>query len=139
MHADVVAMDVGGDFFSFARVQRKADALLQFRKKRVGGATMFEEEEFEASLFPALPQNFAGAKYFGDAANDWDDLFWFDKSIECDRQVRIGGKAATDAQCEANLGLSSATASGGSEADVVDFRIGAPVATAGDGNFKFAR
>jgi hypothetical protein len=100
---------------------------------------MFEKEKFEASLFPALPQNFAGAKYFRYAANDGNDLFGLDKSIKRNRQMRIGRKAAPDAQCEAYFGLSCATSSGSGEADVIDFGIGAPVAAAGNGNFKFAR
>src|ERR1700693_2760969 len=139
MHADVVAMNVGGDVFPFAGIERKADALLQFREESVGGPAMFEEEKFEAGFFPALPQNFAGAEYFGDAANDWDNLVGLDESIERDGQVRIGGKTAADAQREAYFGLSGATSSGGGEADVINFRIGAPVAASGDGNFEFAR
>src|ERR1700675_727621 len=139
MHADVVAMDVGWDVFSFAGIERKADALLQFRQESVGGPSVFEEEKFEAGLFPALTQNFAGAEDFGHTANDRDDLFGLNESVEGDGQVRIGGQTAADAQREACFGLSCATSSRGGEADVIDFGIGAPVAAAGDGNFKFAR
>ncbi len=53
--------------------------------------------------------------------------------------MRIGGEAATDAQGEAHFAPAVAMTGGSGEADVVDFRIGAPVAAAGDGNFKFAR
>src|ERR1700688_2424027 len=98
MHADVVAMDVGGDVFLFAGIERKADALLQFGQKSVGGPAMFQEEKFEAGLFPALPQDFAGAKYFGDTTNYLNNLFRLDESVECDREVRIGGKTASNAQ-----------------------------------------
>src|ERR1700681_4308582 len=132
MYADVVAMDVGWDVFPFAGIERKADALLQFREESVGGPAVFQEEKFEPGLFPALPQNFAGAKYFGYTTNYLDDLFWFDKSIECDRQVRIGGKTAANAQRKAYFGLSCATSSRGGKANVVDLRIGTPVAAAGN-------
>ena len=46
MHADVVAMDVRGDVFAFAGVERKADALLQFRQESVSVPAVFEEEKF---------------------------------------------------------------------------------------------
>src|ERR1700722_4113979 len=132
MHADVIAMDVGGDVSPFAGIERKADALLQFREKSAGGPAMFEEEKFETGLFPALPQNFTGAKYLRYTANDRDDLFGPDESIECDGEVRIGGKTAANAKSKAYFGLSCATSRGGGEAEVVNFGIRAPMAKAGD-------
>ena len=138
MHADVVTVDVRWDFFPFAGIERKADALLQFRQERVGSPAMFKEEKFETSLFPALTQNFAGAENFRHAANYLDDLVGLDESVECHREVRIGGKTASDAQGKTYLGFSVTASSGGGEADVVDFGIGAPVAATGDGDFEFA-
>src|SRR3984893_4189740 len=138
MHADVVTVDVRWDFFPFAGIERKADALLQFRQERAGSPAMFKEEKFETSLFPALTQNFAGAENFRHAADYLDDLAGLDESVECHREVRIGGKTASDAQCKTYLGFSVTAPSGGGEADVVDFGIGAPVAATGNGDFEFA-
>ena len=100
---------------------------------------MLEEEKFEAGAFAALAQNFAGAENFGDAADHRDDLFGLDESSSAHGEMRIGGEAAADAQRRSRLRAGRAMASGGGEADVVDLRIGAPVAAAGDGNFEFAR
>ena len=138
MHADVIAMDVRWDFFPFAGIERKADVLLQFGQECVGGPAMFKEQKFEAGLFPALPQNFIGAKNFRHAANYLDDLFGLNESVQSHRQVRIGGKTASDAQRKTYFGLSCAPSSSGGKANVVDFWIGAPVAATGNGNFKFA-
>src|ERR1700731_463294 len=138
MHADVIAMDVRWDFFPFAGIERKADLLLQFGQECVDGPAMFEEQKFEAGLFPALPQNFIGAKNFRHAANYLDNLFGLNESVQSHRQVRIGGKTASDAQRKTYFGLSCAPSSSGGKANVVDFWIGAPVAATGNRNFKFA-
>ena len=93
---------------------------------------MFEEEKFETGLFPALPQNFTGTKYFRHTTDYLGHLLGLDESVERHRQVRIGGKAAADAEREAYFGSSCATSSGGGESNVIDFGIGAPVAAAGN-------
>src|SRR5262249_10827884 len=52
---------------------------------------------------------------------------------------RVRGKAAANAQRKSDLLPTVACARCCREADVVDFRIGAPVAAAGDGHFELTR
>jgi hypothetical protein len=82
MYADVIAVDVRRNFFPLTGIERKTDALLQFREKRVGGPAMLKEEKFEAGLFPAHPQNFAGAEYFRYSTNYLDYLVRLNESVE---------------------------------------------------------
>jgi hypothetical protein len=71
--------------------------------------------------------------------NYLDYLVRLNERVKRYREVRIGGKTASDAHCKTYFGLSGATSSRGGETDVIDFGIRAPVAASGDGDFKFAR
>ena len=70
------------------------------------------------------------------AANDGDRLVGKHEGIEANREMRLVGESAADAQREADLARCAAH---GGEADVVDLRIGAPRGAAGDGDLELAR
>ena len=57
VHADMVAVNVGGNVFAFAGVKRKTDALLKIGEKRFRGPAMLEKEKFQARAFAALAQH----------------------------------------------------------------------------------
>src|ERR1700758_4392237 len=94
---------------------------------------------FQACAVAIFSEAILVAENFCDGSDDRDDLIVMNKSIETDRQMRIGGESAADANREAYFALSIALADGGGETDVVNFGVGAPDGAAGDRNFKFAR
>src|SRR5579859_1741238 len=53
--------------------------------------------------------------------------------------MRFGGKAATDAKGKAVLDIATANAPCSGKGNVIDFRVAAPGAAAGDGHLEFAR
>ncbi len=57
------------------------------------------------------------------------------ESVEADGEMRLVGKAAADADGEADFTV----ACGGREADVVDLGVAAPGGAAGGGDFELAR
>ena len=70
---------------------------------------------------------------------DFDDLILANESVQTEREMRFGGKAAADANGEAMLNVRTANAPRGGEGDIVDFRIAAPGAAAGYGHLELAR
>src|SRR5580704_3550527 len=138
VNADVIAMDVGGDFFRFSGIENEADTLLEFGEEAVGGPAVLQEQEFQAGAFAVFAEYVSFAEDFGDAAGDRDDLLPWHKSSEAHGQVRICGEAAAYAYRESGFEAADAPAGDGSEANVIDLGIIAPGAAAGDGHLELA-
>ena len=98
MDPDVIAIDVCRWLFFDRRIEMKADAPLQFFLKALGCPTMFEKQKFEPRPLTVLAQLFAFAENFGDALENRDHLVPLHKSIEANREMRIGREAAADPQ-----------------------------------------
>ena len=104
MNADVIAMDVGGNFFGFGGVQSEADALFESAPRKVsGGPAMLQEEKLQAGAFAVLAQDFGFTKEFRDTARHGNDLIPLHESVQADGEMRIGGKPAGDAQRKADF------------------------------------
>ena len=101
--AEMVAVDLRGRLDGFGGSERKIEAGLQGGEEGVGGPAMFEEEEFEASLFAGLAEDFAFAEEFSDGADDRDNLIPRDESVDGDGEMGMRGQAAADAKGEAEF------------------------------------
>ena len=86
----MIAITSSGAFCGTDGSRRKADAPLQFFLKAFGRPAVFEEEKLQAGTFPVLAQLFAFAKNLGDSLQDRDHLVALYKSIQPDRQMRVG-------------------------------------------------
>src|SRR5712692_10009741 len=138
VNAHMVAIDVRGDLFRLARIEGITQAALEFGKKRAGGPAMLEEQEFQASFFAAVAKNFTVAEDFRDTADDRNDLIPLNEGIKRDAEMRVRREPPADAKCETCFEMVGALAQCGGQADIVDFRVGAPVPAARDGNLEFA-
>ena len=87
---------------------------------------------FHARPVAAFAQSLLIAKEFGDLAYDGDGLVLLHERIQAHGQVRIGGKTAAYAQRKSHLALAACRAHSRGQANVIDFRIGAPYRAAGD-------
>src|SRR5580658_3204745 len=138
MNTDVVAMDVGGDFFWLGGIELEADAVLELFQEGVRCPAMLQEKELEAGAFPVLAQDLGFSENFRDTACNGHDLIPLDEGIQASRKVRIGGQSATHAHRKARFGAIQTVSGNGGEPDVVDFGIGTPGAAASDGYFELA-
>src|SRR5579859_6505708 len=73
MNAEVIAMRVGGNLFSFGGIQVEADLPLEFREEAVCSPAVLQEKVFQTSLVAALAKHFAGAKDLCNATRDGND------------------------------------------------------------------
>ena len=101
--ADVIAVDVGRDFFRLARVEFEADAFFEVGEEAFGRPAVLEEEKFQTGALAIFAEDVLGAEEVGDAAGDRDDLIPCDESVEANGEMRIGGEAAADANREAGF------------------------------------
>src|SRR5262249_21966941 len=111
----------------------------QFGEKLFGGPVKFEKKILQTGIVAADAQNIAGAEDFGDAAGDVDDLILADEGVELQGEVRLGREGASDSKRKAVLNPGTAKAARRGEGDVIDFRIAAPSAAAGDRHLELAR
>ncbi len=97
---------------------------------------MGEEEELEPRLLTVLTQHVAISEDLRDSLDDGEDLVPVDEGVQPHGQVRVGRESAADAHREADLARLRVPDRG--HADVVDLRVGAPGAAAGDGDLVLA-
>jgi hypothetical protein len=98
--AEVIAMDVGGERFGFGGIESETETLMDGGEKSFGRPVMLEEEIFQTSAVAALAKNVAGAEDFGYGPDDGNDLVRLDEGVEANREVRLRGEAAGDADAE---------------------------------------
>src|ERR1700723_1355490 len=139
MYAGVIAVEIGGQLLRLGWFQAEADAIFQFLLKSIRRPTLLEEQKLQASAFAAIAQNIGTAENFRDTSNYGKHLSPFDKCVQAHSQMRLGRKPATNADREAGLRAGAAFADDRGKADVVNLRVGAPRAAAGDGNLELAR
>src|SRR4029079_409118 len=136
MDSNVIAIYIRRRLFLDRRVEMKPDAPLQFFLEGLDAPAMFQEQKLQPGPFPVFAQLLALAENFGDSLENRNHLVPLHKSIEPDRQMWIGRKAAADSQRKTNFGISATNCR---EAHVVDFGIGAPDVASGDADFELAR
>src|SRR5262249_34300215 len=139
MDTDVVAMNIRGRLLRLGRIKRKADDALEFGEEGIGSPALFKEQKLQPGFFAALTKHLPGAEDFSDASRDSDNLIRQNESVQPNTEMRIRRKPSADAQREPDFTQAIAKTLRRSEADIVDFRIGTPVAASGDGNFELAR
>src|SRR5260221_1469073 len=139
MNSDVIAMNVGGNFFRFPRIEPKSDGAIQFGQKAFGGPTMLEEEILQPRLFPALAQDIAGAKDFRHAARHFYHLVLANKDVQLQSDVWFGGEPAANAYRKTVLDNRAAPALARGASHIADFRIAAPRSAASNGHLEIAR
>ncbi len=83
----------------------KPDAPLQFFLKALGGPAMFQKQKLQPRPFPVFAQLFALAENLGDSLENRNHLVPLHKSVEPNRQMWIGRKAAADSQRKTNFGI----------------------------------
>ena len=101
LHAEMIAMDLRGKIFRLGGIERVTEAFLDGGEEGIGSPAVFEEKVFEAGALPALAEDFAGTEDFGDGADNRNDLVLTDEGVEADGEMRLGGKAASYAEGEA--------------------------------------
>src|ERR1700686_1562063 len=62
MNANVVAVNIGGNFFRLGRIQREAEPLLQRRQERVRRPAMLQEKKFQPRALAVLAEHFGFPK-----------------------------------------------------------------------------
>src|SRR5580704_612365 len=98
MDADVVAVNIPGNFFRLGGIKRKTNCSLQFIQKTIRRPTLLKKQKLQPSLFPALPKRFTGAEYFRHAASYGHDLVPPNEGVQPQGDVRIGGESPTNPQ-----------------------------------------
>ena len=81
----------------------KSNTPFQFFLKALGCPAMFQEEKFEPGAFPVLAQLFALAKNLGNSLENWNHLVPVHKSVQPNREMRIGREPAADPQGKTNF------------------------------------
>ena len=136
MNADVVAVHVVGGIVGDGRVQPKSDAALELIEEALGRPAVGEEEELQPRLLPVLTQHVAIPEDLRDALDHGEDLVPVDEGVQAHGQMRVCRESAADAHREADLARLRVPDRGHS--DIVDLRVGAPGAAAGDGDLVFS-
>ncbi len=140
VNTDVVAIDVGRRIFVFGRIELEADAIFEFGEETIRSVIRaLRNRYFRRACLRFCRKLVAGAKDLGYAARYCQHLFGPDERIQSHSKMRLGGKAAADANRESGFSSAKTFARNGGEADVVDLGIRAPDAAAGDGHLEFAR
>ena len=94
---------------------------------------------FHARPVAALAQTLLIAKEFGDLSHHGHSLILLHESIQAHGQVRIGGEASAHPQRKSHLAPLACRAHSRGQANVIDFRIGAPYGAAGDRDLELSR
>src|SRR5579872_1050624 len=139
MNADVVAVDVLGRMLFGSGVEAKSNPLLQFVQKPMGRPSVAQEEKFQAGAFAMLAQDIGVAEQFRNALDHREHLVPLNKGVEARAEIRFGRQTSRNSQRKSNLGLSSYSASNRGQANVVNFRVGAPRVASGNRYLEFAR
>src|SRR5215472_10209224 len=100
---------------------------------------MLQKQEFQPRAFSIFAQMIGIAEQFAHSFCDRDDLLPAHEGVEPHSKMRIGGKAAANANREPGLFLSVNFAQRWSKSQVVDLRITAPIAAAADRDLVLAR
>ena len=139
MNADVVAINVVGRMLFYRGIETEPEALMQLVEKLLSGPSMTQEEELQASALAMLAENVGVAEKFGNALNDWHDLTLLNKCVEARTKIGFRRKSAGNTQGKSNFLLPANGARDRGQANIVDFRIGAPGVASGDGNSELPR
>ena len=135
----MVPVNIDWGFFRHRGVKPESDAPLQFRLEAFRRPALFLEEEFEPGRLAALAQDVRVAEDLRDPLDYRNDLVPPRESIKSHSEVRVGGESAADSRRKADFRMSIACAGDRRQANIVDFRIGAPDPAASDADFIFAR
>src|SRR5262245_27008270 len=138
VNSGVVPVRIGGKFVGLGRLHVVADDVLQFGEKLFRGPIEFEEEIFQAGVVPADSKDIARAEDFRYAARDIHHLILTHEGAKLQGKVRLGGEAAADANGKSVFDIAAANTPCGGKGNVVDFRIAAPGAAAGNGHLELA-
>src|SRR5215471_15418214 len=134
MYSHVIAKHISRYILGCRWFQSEAQPPFYFMQKCLRSPAVAKEEVLEPRALAVLTQNVRLAKYLADCFQNGNHLVPPHKCIQPDGQVRLRRKASTYAQREPNL----AVADRRSEGQIVNFRVGAPVAAAADADFVFA-
>src|SRR5437879_10581885 len=99
---------------------------------------MLQEKKFKPRALSVLAQHLGLAKQLGDAAHYRHGLLPRHESVQTHAEMRIGREAARHAQGKSNFLAMGALPRNSRKSNIIDFRICAPRAAAGDGNFELA-
>ena len=72
--------------------------MVEFVEESIGVPAVLQEKKLQTSVLAAFAQRRRIAEDLGNGANHGQHLVPVDESVETDREVRIGGEAAADAQ-----------------------------------------
>src|SRR5579864_6877435 len=97
MNANVVAVNIGRNFFRLGGIQREAEPLLQRRKEGVRRPSVLQEQKLQPSALAVLAEHFGFPKELRHAAYYGDNLFPRNESVETNAKMWIGGKPARHA------------------------------------------
>src|SRR6266481_6365683 len=100
---------------------------------------MFEEQILQPRVIATFAQLTGRAKYLAHRPAHRKHLLPRDKSVQPDRNMRLGGKPSADANGKTSFTTTGPFANCGRERQIVDLRIGTPVAASADTDLVFAR
>ena len=139
VNADVVAINVVGRMLFHCGIETEPEPLMQLVEKLLSRPSVTQEEELQASALAMLAQNFGVTEQFGDPLDHRHNLTLLNKCIEARTKIRLRRKTSSNTQGKSNFFLPANRARDRGQANVINFRIGAPGVASGDGNLELSR
>ena len=137
MNTHVIAVDVVGRDLGHRRLELLAEAPLELRLEPVHRPAMVQEEELETGLLAILSKDIAVTEDLRDALDHREGLPPRHERVEPLGEMRIGGEPAAHPHRKA--GQAGVRVAHRRQTDIVDLRVRAPDAAAGDGHLELAR
>src|SRR5579862_1032257 len=104
----MIAVNIDRNLFRFRRIERESNNSLQLLEKRLRCPTVFQKQELEPRLLPALSQHFACLEDFRDAACNRQHLFPMNEGVQPHGKMWMSLNPASHAHRETNFTLSIA-------------------------------
>ena len=112
---------------------------LQFGQKAFGGPAVAQEKKLQARAFTVFAQNIGVAEQFRNPFDHGQNLIPAHEGVQARAEIRFGRESSGNAQREADFRLSADRARNRGQANVIDFRVGAPYGASGDRDLELAR